>query len=268
VCASSCWPSSRRLRWLLRGVSSSKRRTARREERHAGRRHPVRAGRRPPRRRRGARERQDAPQGAAVRPHVGRQHHEVLRRRRGDAADRRRSAEPRRHRREAAARLGQARTACSDPNLLNHTSGDPELHGVRAGAKPGVPQSARRDPGRRLIAPALQFNLAFKPGSRAEYSNTNSVLLGEIVQRITKKALRDLAVFFGALIRRRLVTKPLLAKTMTIVPRSHGEGMGCTACRHPAVGTTSVIAAVRPATSRSLRRRERALRGRPPLRLT
>ena len=124
--------------------------------------------------------------------------------------------------------------------------------------------------------------------SRAKYSNTNYVLLGEIVQRVTKKPLgrvlrerifaplglrstmyepgarrldahqlhgyevggagprdvswntfgglkpdgavvssaRDLTVFFGALIRGRLVTKPLLAKMMTIVPRSHGEGMG------------------------------------------
>ena len=160
----------------------------------------------------------------------------------------------------------------------NHHLFQPLLYQVAAGILP---------PG--LIAPALQFNLAFRPGSRAEYSNTNYGLLGEIVQRITKKPLgrvlreriftplglrsttyepgarrldprqlhgyevgggasprdvswntfgglkpdgaivstaRDLAVFFGALIRGKLATKPLLAKMMTIVPRSHGEGMG------------------------------------------
>jgi D-alanyl-D-alanine carboxypeptidase len=173
-------------------------------------------------------------------------------------------------------------------NLLNHTSGIPNYMEF----EPARSQVFRNPrvviPVRKLIAPALQFTLAFKPGSRAEYSNTNYVLLGEIVQRITKRPLgrvlrerifgplglrsttyepgarrldarqlhgyevggasprdvswntfgglkpdgavvssvRDLAVFFGALIRGRLVTKPLLAKMMTIVPRSRGEGMG------------------------------------------
>jgi hypothetical protein len=37
---------------------------------------------------------------------------------------------------------------------------------------------------------------------------------------------RDLAVFFGALLRGRLVAAHLLAKMETIVPDSHGEGMG------------------------------------------
>jgi D-alanyl-D-alanine carboxypeptidase len=122
----------------------------------------------------------------------------------------------------------------------------------------------------------------------ASYSNTNYLLLGAIVERVTGKALgrvlesrifgplglrstrfdgaprrlkagdlhgydvkggrpidvstytlggpwadgalvsnaRDLAVFIGALLRGKLVPRPLLAKMMTIVPRSHGEGMG------------------------------------------
>ena len=37
---------------------------------------------------------------------------------------------------------------------------------------------------------------------------------------------RDLAVFFGALLRGQLVPPRLLAKMQTIAPRSHGEGMG------------------------------------------
>ena len=36
----------------------------------------------------------------------------------------------------------------------------------------------------------------------------------------------DLAVFFGALLRGRLVPPPLLAQMETIVPGSHGEGLG------------------------------------------
>ena len=173
-------------------------------------------------------------------------------------------------------------------NLLNHTSGIPNYMEFEP-ARTAVFRNPRIViPVRKLIAPALKFNLAFKPGSRAEYSNTNYVLLGEIVQRVTKKPLgrvlrerifgplglrsttyepgarrldahqlhgyevggagprdvswntfgglksdgaivssaRDLAVFFGALIRGRVVPKRLLAKMMTIVPRSHGEGMG------------------------------------------
>jgi D-alanyl-D-alanine carboxypeptidase len=36
----------------------------------------------------------------------------------------------------------------------------------------------------------------------------------------------DLATFFGALLRGRLVPPRLLAEMLTIVPRSHGEGLG------------------------------------------
>jgi D-alanyl-D-alanine carboxypeptidase len=173
-------------------------------------------------------------------------------------------------------------------NLLNHTSGIPNYMEFEP-ARSAVSRNPRIViPVRKLIAPALKFNLAFRPGSRAEYSNTNYVLLGEIVQRVTKRPLgrllrerifgplglrsttyepgarrvdahqlhgyevggasprdvswntfgglmsdgaivssaRDLAVFFGALIRGRLVTKRLLAKMMTVVPNSHGEGAG------------------------------------------
>jgi Beta-lactamase len=37
---------------------------------------------------------------------------------------------------------------------------------------------------------------------------------------------RDLAVFFGALLRGQLVPPNLVAKMRTIVPHSHGEGLG------------------------------------------
>ena len=173
-------------------------------------------------------------------------------------------------------------------NLLNHTSGIPdymELEPWRSavGRNPRVVISPRR-----LVASAAGLALEFRPGSRASYSNTNYLVLGEIVQRITGRSLarvlrgrvfgplgltatayesgrrtlrgdqmhgydvsgspptdvslhglggpwadgaivsnaRDLAVFFGALLRGQLVPPRLVAQMEKIVPRSHGEGMG------------------------------------------
>ncbi|HEY1369152.1 MAG TPA: serine hydrolase domain-containing protein [Gaiellaceae bacterium] len=173
-------------------------------------------------------------------------------------------------------------------NLLNHTSGIPNYMQTdlwqRAFARDGRVVIAPR----RLISAAAKLPLEFPPGTRASYSNTNYLVLGEILQRMTgqtvarllreriieplgleattyeaghltvgddqlhgydlavhppvdvsTKALggpwadgaivsnaHDLAEFFLALLRGRLVPPRLLAEMETIVPRSHGEGMG------------------------------------------
>ncbi len=172
-------------------------------------------------------------------------------------------------------------------HLLNHTSGIPEymLYEPFRTATRSNPRVVI--PSRRLIASVVRLPLDFAPGSRASYSNTNYLLLGELIERMTRKRLgrvlqerifgplglastryasggrridagqlrgyevdgayrrdvsrhtlggpwadgaivsnaRDLAVFFGALLRGRLVPKPLLAKMTKVVPGSHGEGL-------------------------------------------
>ena len=173
-------------------------------------------------------------------------------------------------------------------NLLNHTSGipnymefDPWMSAV--GRNPRVVISPRR-----LVSSVARVPLEFPPGSRASYSNTNYLVLAEILQRVTRRSLarllqerifgplgltatayesggrtlrddqmhgydvsaspptdvslhglggpwadgaivsnaHDLAVFFVALLRGKLVPPRLVAQMEKIVPRSHGEGMG------------------------------------------
>ena len=173
-------------------------------------------------------------------------------------------------------------------NLLNHTSGiaeymllDPWRTAVARNPRVVI------SPG-RLVSAAGRGPLGFPPGSQASYSNTNYLVLAEVVRRVTGRPLvasfrdrifgplglgattyqpghrivtddqlhgydvgpippvdtsenkyggpwadggivsnaRDLAVFFGALLRGQLVVPRLLARMETIVPRSHGEGMG------------------------------------------
>ena len=173
-------------------------------------------------------------------------------------------------------------------NLLNHTSGIPnymELEPWRSAVarNPRVVISPRR-----LVSSAARLPLEFPPGSRASYSNTNYLVLAEILQRVTGRSLatllrqrifeplgleatsydsgrrtlgddqlhgydlsgspptdvsrhglggpwadgaivsnaRDLAVFFVALLRGKLVPPRLVAQMQKIVPGSHGEGMG------------------------------------------
>jgi D-alanyl-D-alanine carboxypeptidase len=173
-------------------------------------------------------------------------------------------------------------------NLLNHTSGIPDYMGLEPWRSAVARNPRAVIPPRRLVSSAARLPLEFRPGSRASYSNTNYLVLAEIVQRVTgrrlpallrqrifepleltattyqagRRALRetdlhgydvsgsppldvslhglggpwadgaivsnanDLAVFFGALLRGQLVPPRLLARMQTIVPRSHGEGMG------------------------------------------
>ncbi len=173
-------------------------------------------------------------------------------------------------------------------NLLNHTSGIPDYMGLESWTS-----AVARDPRvvispRRLVSSASRLGLEFQPGSRASYSNTNYLLLAEILQRVTgrslatllrervfeplgltatsyesgRRALRgsdlhgydvggspptdvslhglggpwadgaivsnahDLAVFFGTLLRGKLVPPQLLAQMERTVPGSHGEGLG------------------------------------------
>ena len=62
---------------------------------------------------------------------------------------------------------------------------------------------------------------------------------------------RDLAVFFGALLRGRLVPRRLVEQMATIVPARTGRAWACTgSARRAGAGSTGTPAA-RPATSRS-----------------
>ena len=173
-------------------------------------------------------------------------------------------------------------------NLLNHTSGIPDYMGFDPWSSTVARNPRAVIPAKRLISSVAKLPLEFRPGSRASYSNTNYLVLGEILERVTRRRLarllreriftrlgltatafesgrrtlpadqmhgyditgpsprdvslhrlggpwadgaivsnaRDLAVFFGALLRGKVVPPSLVAKMRTIVPRSHGEGMG------------------------------------------
>jgi D-alanyl-D-alanine carboxypeptidase len=173
-------------------------------------------------------------------------------------------------------------------NLLNHTSGIPDYMGLEpwrsaVARNPRVVISPRR-----LVSSAARLSLEFRPGSQASYSNTNYLVLAEILKRVTGRPLapllqqrifeplgleatsyeggrrtvggdqlhgydvsgspptdvsrhglggpwadgaivsnaRDLAVFFVALLRGKLVPPRLVAQMERIVPGSHGEGLG------------------------------------------
>jgi D-alanyl-D-alanine carboxypeptidase len=173
-------------------------------------------------------------------------------------------------------------------NLLNHTSGIPNYMDL----EPWRSSVARNPrvviPQRKLVSSAAKLPLEFPPGSRASYSNTNYLVLAEILRRVTGRHVgtllrerifeplalestsyaagrrpldedtlhgydvsgapptdvsrwglggpwadgaivsnaRDLAVFFGALLRGKVVPPRLLAQMERIAPNSHGEGMG------------------------------------------
>jgi D-alanyl-D-alanine carboxypeptidase len=95
-------------------------------------------------------------------------------------------------------------------NLLNHTSGIPnymELEPwrtiVRRNPLTVIPAS-------KLVASAGRLPLDFRPGSRASYSNTNYLVLGEIVQRVTGRSV-------GRQIRERIIV-PLRLTSTTYTP--------------------------------------------------
>jgi D-alanyl-D-alanine carboxypeptidase len=173
-------------------------------------------------------------------------------------------------------------------HLLNHTSGIPDYMGLDPWRTAVTRYPRAVIPQRSLISAAAALPLEFRPGSRASYSNTNYLVLAEIVRRATGRPLaaqlrdrlfeplalratsyragrraiglselhgydvastpptdvslhglggpwadgaivsnaRDLATFFGALLRGRLVPPRLLARMQETLPGSHGEGMG------------------------------------------
>jgi D-alanyl-D-alanine carboxypeptidase len=172
--------------------------------------------------------------------------------------------------------------------LLNHTSGIPDYMGLEPWRSTVARNPRAVIPARRLVASASGQPLSFEPGSRASYSNTNYLVVGEIVERITGRPLarllrerifrplglsstafesgrrevgrtqihgydvsgpsprdvslhglggpwadgaivsnaRDLAVFMGAVLRGEIVPARLVPEMQTIVPNSHGHGLG------------------------------------------
>ncbi len=173
-------------------------------------------------------------------------------------------------------------------HLLNHTSGIPDYMRLEPWSSAVARNPRVVIPARRLVTSAARLPLGFTPGSRAEYSNTNYLVLAEILERVTRRSMarllrerifvpldlaatsydsgrrvlrgdqmhgyditgaeprdvslyglggpwadgaivsnaHDLAVFLGALLRGKIVPPKLVAKMRTIVPGSHGEGMG------------------------------------------
>jgi D-alanyl-D-alanine carboxypeptidase len=94
-------------------------------------------------------------------------------------------------------------------HLLGHTSGIPEYMSV----DPWV-TAVRRNPrvvipAHRLVSSAAGLPLDFEPGSRASYSNTNYLVLAEILERVTGRPL-------ARLIRERVVV-PLGLRSTSFV---------------------------------------------------
>lgn len=74
-------------------------------------------------------------------------------------------------------------------NLLNHTSGIPDYMGLRLFRSTiDLNPRALISP-QRLIGSTARLPLSFEPGSRASYSNTNTLVLAEIVERVTGGSL-------------------------------------------------------------------------------
>ena len=77
-------------------------------------------------------------------------------------------------------------------NLLNHTSGLADYMSLEPW-RSKVLRNPRVviSPG-RLVSSAARLPLQFKPGSRASYSNTNYLVLAEILRRVTRQPLARL----------------------------------------------------------------------------
>jgi D-alanyl-D-alanine carboxypeptidase len=172
--------------------------------------------------------------------------------------------------------------------LLNHSSGLPDymLHEPWSSTIFRNPRAVI--PAKKLISSVAKLPLEYRPGSQATYSNTNYLVLGEVLERVTHRSAanllqrriftplgldhtafesgrrplppdqmhgydirvtppqdvslhrlggpwadgavvssaRDLAVFFGALLRGELVPPALVAQMRKPFPGSHGNGLG------------------------------------------
>jgi D-alanyl-D-alanine carboxypeptidase len=173
-------------------------------------------------------------------------------------------------------------------HLLNHSSGLPEYMRYEPWSSTIARNPRAVIPARRLISSVAKLPLEYRPGSRATYSNTNYLVLGEILERVTDRRVasllqrriftrlgladtafesarrplprdemhgyditvspprdvslhrlggpwadgavvsnaRDLAVFFGSLLRGELVPPALVAQMRKVFPGSHGIGLG------------------------------------------
>jgi D-alanyl-D-alanine carboxypeptidase len=82
-------------------------------------------------------------------------------------------------------------------NLLNHTSGIPEYMQLEPWSSAVGRDPRVVIPARRLVSAAAALPLDFAPGSQAAYSNTNYLVLGEILERLTGRPV-------AALLRERI----------------------------------------------------------------
>src|SRR5262245_49087647 len=91
-------------------------------------------------------------------------------------------------------------------HLLNHSSGLPDymLHEPWSSTISRNPRAVI--PAKKLVSSVAKLPLEYRPGSRATYSNTNYLVLGEILERVTHRSV-------ASLLRRRIFTPVGLANT-------------------------------------------------------
>jgi D-alanyl-D-alanine carboxypeptidase len=77
-------------------------------------------------------------------------------------------------------------------HLLNHTSGIPEYMQLEPWSSEVAADPRVVIPARRLVSSAATLPLEFAPGSQAAYSNTNYLVLAEILERTTGQPLAEL----------------------------------------------------------------------------
>ena len=73
-------------------------------------------------------------------------------------------------------------------NLLNHTSGIPDYMELEPWRSAVARNPRAVISPRRLVSSAARLPLEFPPGSRASYSNTNYLVLAEILHRVTGRS--------------------------------------------------------------------------------
>ena len=77
-------------------------------------------------------------------------------------------------------------------NLLDHTSGIPDYMRLEPWGSAVARNPRVVIPARRLVSSAAGLPLEFEPGSQASYSNTNYLVLAEILERVTGRPLARL----------------------------------------------------------------------------
>jgi len=77
-------------------------------------------------------------------------------------------------------------------HLLNHTSGIPDYMRLEPWGSTVARNPRAVIPARRLVSSAAGLPLEFVPGSKDSYSNTNYLVLAEIVERVTGRPLARL----------------------------------------------------------------------------